>query len=193
MKMSILFFQILFLTLASITSYGQQSKDDAINSALLAAPEDKREGATVLGFDESGKTVVLRKGTNELICLADDPSRNGFSVACYHKDLDPFMARGRELRLEGKEFKEIFTIREKEAKEGKFSIPDKATLHIVTGDSFDSQSGTIVNEFKRWVFYLPYATAESTGLPEVPAGPGAPWLMNAGTFAAHIMITPAKN
>ena len=37
----------------------------------------------------------------DLICLADDPKIDALSVACYHKDLEPFMARGRELDADG--------------------------------------------------------------------------------------------
>jgi hypothetical protein len=32
--------------------------------------------------------------------FADNPKQDGFSAACYHKDLEPFMARGRVLREE---------------------------------------------------------------------------------------------
>src|SRR5690349_24925966 len=59
--------------------------------AVLAAPAEKREKAAVYGFNASGELVLLRKGSNEMICLADDPSQDGFSVACYHLDLQPFM------------------------------------------------------------------------------------------------------
>ena len=45
---------------------------------------------------------------NEMVCLADDPKQDGFSAACYHKDLDPFMGRGRELKAARKSLKEIF-------------------------------------------------------------------------------------
>src|SRR4051794_5756848 len=79
-----------------------------IKTALLAAPSADREAATVLGYDATGVVVQLRKGTNAFICLADDPKQKGFSVACYHKDLDPFMARGRALAAEGKNTNEIF-------------------------------------------------------------------------------------
>jgi hypothetical protein len=40
------------------------------------------------------------------------------------------------------------------------------------------------------VIYIPYATAESTGLPAKPGSPGMPWIMNPGTARAHIMIDP---
>jgi len=37
---------------------------------------------------------------------------------------------------------------------------------------------------------MPWATSESTGLPEAPKAPNHPWLMNPGSHKAHIMITP---
>ena len=72
-----------------------------IAAAVLAAPPDRQEGARVLGFDRDGTMVQLRAGSNDLVCLADDPGRDGFSVACYHESMEPFMARGRELTAQG--------------------------------------------------------------------------------------------
>src|SRR5690242_8723295 len=72
-------------------------KEVQIAGAVLAAPAELRDGAAVLGFDAQGKRVLLREGKNELICLAADPAKTTFEVDCYHKDLEPFMARGREL------------------------------------------------------------------------------------------------
>ena len=63
-------------------------------------------GATVLGYDAAGAVVTLRAGVNDIVCLADDPKEAAFSVACYHKDLEPFMARGRELVAKGVKGKE---------------------------------------------------------------------------------------
>ncbi len=93
-----------------------------VKLAMLAAPVEKRDGATVLGYDASGKLVTLRAGTNEMICLADDPGQKGFSVSCYHKDLEPFMKRGRELKAEGKNQADIIKIRDDEARAGKVAL-----------------------------------------------------------------------
>jgi len=78
------------------------SKEDQIAASVLAAPEEFRKEATVLGYSPEGKLVTLRKGINSMICLADDPFKKGFSAAAYFKELEPFMARGRDLRAEGK-------------------------------------------------------------------------------------------
>lgn len=168
-------------------------KAEQIGAAVMAAPEEMREDATVLGYDARGKMLTLRQGTNSMICLADNPKQAGFSVACYHKDLEPFMARGRTLRAEGKTGAEVFDIREAEAKSGVLKMPSQATtLHLLNGAevAFDPSTGTLTGANYRSVVYIPFATAESTGLPTQPMVPGGPWIMDPGTHKAHIMITP---
>lgn len=170
------------------------STDAQIAGALAAAPEADRAGATVLGFRPDGSLTTLREGTGSLVCLADDPSREGWSAACYHESLEPFMARGRELRAEGvTDSGELAQRRWAEADAGTLPMPEEpAMLYVMTGDGFDPSTGTVANAFTRWVIYTPWATAESTGLPPAPNAPGAPWLMFPGTAGAHIMITPPQ-
>lgn len=185
---------IIFLT--HITCFAQTipSKEVQIKTATLAAPEDKRADATVYGYDSDGFFVVLRKGTNEMICIADDPKSEGFSVASYQSDLDPFMIRGRELKKEGKTFQEIFDTRESEAKSGTLKMPkDGATLFVLTGEKYNPETGEVSDTYLRYVVYLPWATSETTGLPLKPSAPGMPWLMDPGTHRAHIMITPPRD
>jgi hypothetical protein len=164
-----------------------------IAGAVQAAPEDRRASAKVLGFDASGKIVTLREGSNDQVCLADNPKVEGFNVACYHKDLEPFMARGRELTAQGiTEDKERDGTRWKEIDAGKLTMPKEArTLAVTTGKAFDAATGQVSDSYTRWVLYVPHATAASTGLPTAPA-PGVPWLMDPGTAGAHIMISPVR-
>ncbi|MEK6154189.1 hypothetical protein WIW50_13040 [Flavobacteriaceae bacterium 3-367] len=181
-----------FLLLMMVVSCGQDipPAEWQIKTAVLAAPEEFRDQAKVYGYDASGKLVVLREGNNAYVCMADDPNKEGFSSAAYHMELEPFMARGRELRAQGKESKEIFDIREEEVKSGKLKMPDKTTLCVFSGTVNDQ--GEVENPYVRYVFYMPYATGSSTGLPTNPMPPGHAWLMDAGTHRAHIMITPPK-
>ncbi len=162
-----------------------------IDLAVLAAPEEQRDACTVLGYDPSGKLIKLREGTNNLICLADDPNQSGFSVACYEKGLEPFMRRGRELRAEGKDEKTVFDTREAEVKAGTLKIPDKSMLYVLTGTE-NPKTGEIEDQYLRYVIYIPYATPESTGIPLHPTGTGGPWMMDPGTHHAHIMINPPR-
>ena len=98
---------------------------DQVASAIQAAPKERRNEATVLGYSPKGELVTLRKGSNEMVCLAHDPAEKEFSVACYHKDLEPFMARGRELAAQGVKGKERHEKRWKEVQEGRLRCPAK--------------------------------------------------------------------
>lgn len=168
------------------------SPEVQIAGAVQAAPADQRTTATVIGFGADGKHTTLRAGTGVLVCLADDPRQDNFSVACYHKDLEPFMARGRELATLGTKGRGPDDLRWKEIESGKLPMPREPRLTtIVQGTAFDAATGTVADSYTRWVIYTPGATPESTGLPTTP-GPGAPWLMFPGTPGAHIMISPAR-
>ena len=163
-----------------------------IASSVQAAPEELRAGATVLGYDPARELGVLRKGSNELYCLADDPRDDAFSVACYHRDLDPFMARGRELTEQGYKGKERHEIRWKDVDEGRVAMPREARmLYVLTGKAYDAERDEVDEPYLRWVIYTPYATPESTGIPATPRD--GPWLMFAGTAGAHVMINPPKH
>ena len=165
---------------------------EQIAATVLAAPAELRAGAAVLGYSPEGKLIELRKGTNELICLASDPNKATFSAACYHKDLEPFMARGRELLAQGVTGAKRSQVRFQEIEEGKLAMPRQPrTLYVLTGSGYDAASGTVRDSYLRWVIYVPFATPESTGLSTKPS-PGAPWLMGAGTAGAHIMINPPR-
>lgn len=171
-------------------SQGIPPEKEQLATAVLAAPAELRDGAMVYGYNAKGELTVLRKGTNSLICLGDDPKQPGINVSAYHSDLEPFMARGRVLKTEGKSFQEVFDIREAEAKAGKLKMPaNPSTLYVYTADGLDA-AGAPINGYLRYVIYIPWATSESTGLPLKPTFPGQPWIMDPGTHRAHIMISP---
>ena len=180
----------------SIAQSKVPAREVQIKSALLSAPADKKDRATVYGYSANSEFILLRKGSNELICLADNPNEPEFSVACYHRDLDPFMKRGRDLRKLGKSAKEIFDTREQEVKAGKLNMPKQPTtlyVYSAADKDYNRATGQVENGYLRYVIYIPYATAETTGLPLKPEGPAMPWIMNPGTHGAHIMINPPDN
>jgi hypothetical protein len=164
--------------------------DVQVAGAVRAAPADRREGARVLAYDREGALITGRAGSNDLVCLADDPKRKGFKVACYHRDLEPYMARGRALRAQGVSGEENRKTRWEEIDSGRLPMSKAPrTLYVLTGDGFDPKTGSVTTPYLRWVIYTPHATPESTGL-STEASPSAPWLMFPGTAGAHIMITP---
>jgi hypothetical protein len=190
MKTTILISSLMFASAALAADV--PPPDVQISAALLAAPADLRTGAAVLGYNPQGELVKLREGQNELICLASDPTKTAFSVACYHRDLEPYMARGRELLAQKITGQKRNDIRWKEVADGKLQLPrEPHTLYVLNGTAFDAATGKVTDAYLRWVIYVPFATPESTGLSTKPSD-NAPWLMNPGTAGAHIMINPPK-
>ena len=172
------------------------NKEQQIAAASFAAPTEVRNGAKIYGYDNDGNFMTLREGSNEMICIADDPNKDGIEVVSYHNSLEPYMARGRALKAEGKSFAERRDIREKEATDLTLAMPEKsATLHILYGKNgyFDIDSSKVRNTKYRYVVYIPFATQASTGLSLQPNAPGHPWLMFPGKANAHIMITPPND
>ncbi len=165
------------------------SQDEQIAGAALSLPEDMRDGAKVIGWTGDGDNVVLREGTNAMVCLAYRGTGN-FSTACYHESLDPYMARGRDLTREGITGSANRERRWEEMDAGTIAGPERAAqLYILTADGLDS-SGAAINRYVRTVIYYPHATQATTGIPETPQNGGLPWLMFPGTAGAHVMITP---
>jgi hypothetical protein len=190
MKFSMLFPMLALVSIAVAAEVPPATAQ--IAGAVLAAPAELRDGAAVLGWDAQGGRVMLREGKNEMFCLATDPAKTAFNVACYHKELEPFMARGRELLAQKVTGAKRNEIRFKEIEDGKLPMPKAPrTLYVLTGTSFDSASGKVQDPYLRWVIYVPFATPETTGL-STKGTEGAPWLMAPGTAGAHIMISPAK-
>jgi hypothetical protein len=167
------------------------SVEAQVAAAVLPLPEEFRADATVLGYLMGNKLTVIRPGSGAMICLADDPREARFHVACYHRDLEPFMARGRELRAGGMSADSASDQRNAEVESGKLPMPKQGALWQLTAapDSMDWTTNTPRGARALYVVYMPGATSASTGIPERPA-PGTPWLMFPGTPRAHIMFVP---
>jgi hypothetical protein len=168
-----------------------QAKSDVrqIADAVSPLPEPMREAAAVRGYRGDG-LVPLRDGTNGMICLADDPGREGFHAACYHQSLEPFMARGRALRAAGMGAEASDSVRLAELVAGSLAMPEAgAALYSLfhDDDTFDPSAGATAGLTGLYVIYLPHATEASTGISATPSRE-RPWLMYPGKPTAHVMI-----
>jgi len=164
-----------------------------IAAAVAPLPEEMRAGATVLGYTATGKPIVtLREGTNDMICLLPDPSSSQFHAACYHKAMEPFMARGRELRAGGVSGGQVDTVRFAEVRAGKLKMPTQPSmLYQIFGGSFDSVAAKASGGNSLFVTYIPFATPATTGISARPSAT-SPWIMFPGTPKAHIMYAGTK-
>lgn len=164
--------------------------EQQIAAAVLPLPADLRAGATVMGYREAGKLTVIRRGGNGMTCLALYVVRGNFHVACYSDSLEPFMARGRELRDQGVNAQQVDTVRFAEVASGKLRMPPMGTLYSLSApkENYDAATNSLKGAAPLTVVYVPNATPASIGITAVPTSNG-PWLMFPGTPKAHIMIT----
>ena len=164
-----------------------------IAAAVTPLPPEMRDGATVLGYTALGKPLVtLREGKNDMICLAPDPSAPSFHAACYHKAMEPFMARGRQLRAQGITGGRVDTVRFAEVKSGKLPVPKQPSmLYQIFGGTFDSVTAKASGGQSLFVTYIPFATPATTGISATPSD-HTPWIMFPGTPKAHIMYAGTK-
>ena len=69
-------------------------------------------------------------------------------------------------------------------------LPKYGALYSLTGkkEGWDPVKRTASGAMPLSVVYIPFATAEETGLSAQPKRAGEPWLMFSGTPKAHIML-----
>ncbi len=158
---------------------------DEITQATLPLPEDLRAGATVYKYDpKSGERIVLRKGTNFAECTPR--GTDGFTW-CYNAVTGPRRDMSAKLRAQGKSDQEVAD-----------AVAAATKAGTLTPTPFGTMSYRLYGKKDRiqllWVLSVPGATAESVGVSDADhrddaiGGAGVPWLMQAGTPGAHIMI-----
>ncbi|MGD8726208.1 MAG: hypothetical protein PVH40_01120 [Gemmatimonadales bacterium] len=181
-------FSIATVSVASASAQFSPT-DQEIAGAIAPLPENLRDGAGVLGYRD-GSLVELREASNGIICLGDDPAQGGFHAACYHRDLEPFMARGRQLRAAGHGTAAVDSVRQAEIEAETLAMPlePRALYSLSSRQEADAATGVPADARGLYVIYVPYATEASTGISAKPAG-DRPWLMDPGTPWAHVMIS----
>ena len=175
--MRLLLFVSLWLLLGLLSGTPTaQTVTDQITEAVLAAPESLRDGARVIVRDDEGQPTILRAGTNSLVCEPDGP-QPGFGVECYHSSFQAVMDWTYRRLAEGaRTYREAYADGGPEA-----DINAGAMQYALIGQTKEDAVQTMSIK-------LPYATADSTGLP-IEERDNGPWLMWAGTVAAHIMFS----
>ncbi len=197
--MSRIAFCLVFVSVAraGFAQPSQQALSPALRiaAAVSPAPAGMRSAATVMDYDSTGTLVTVREGTGLLICLADNPRGKSFHVACYDRELEPFMARGRALRAQHVSSDETDSIRAREIRGGKLAMPRHPTAlyqYVAERDSVNGAAGVIHGASYLYIVYMPFATQATTGFPAQPLEDGGPWLMYPGKPWAHLMIGPPK-
>ena len=172
---------LLVAFLAVSTSAFAQSPD--IDTPLLAAPANQREGAMVVKWKPDFTYETLRKGTNRLACYdrSGQPGQAAFSLECTSiANLDR-VAQNMKFEAMGDKKQAMLDAAEKDGTRAK---PEFGSVWYHLSGA-DRQSATT-----HMTIAVPMATAASMGLPDNPRQGGV-WIMNAGTTTAHLM-TPGE-
>jgi len=169
----------VMLTLAGSST--AQSQDPALEKALLAAPRQLKDAATVIKWKSDFTYDTLRKGTNRLVCYERpvQPGQQPFSVECTSIANLERVAQSlkTETIADPKERQAAFEAMEKA---GKWTKPEFGSVfYNLTGASPEQARSHVT-------ISVPGATTQTLGLPE-DASKGGVWIMNAGSSAAHIM------
>jgi hypothetical protein len=178
------------LALAAVPSLNAQEPTDEwmIAAAVLAAPPQFRAAAEVRKWDH-GSLVTIREGSG-VICIADTPGDDAFRGACYHESLEPFMARGRELKAEGLSGMKYQEARWADADAGRLKLPEHMAMVFNLSfacEDFDPATADPTTGGRLHAAYAPYLTPEMSGLPLAPQTQ-EPWLMWPGKAGAHVMV-----
>jgi hypothetical protein len=156
-----------------------------VDKALLPAPPNMKDQATVVKWKPDFTYTTLRKGTNRLVCYdrSGFPQQLPFSTECTSiANLDR-AAQNLKFEAAGDRTKTQALIDEAE-KNGTRVKPEFGSVwYHVMGQSADMTR-------KHMTIAVPGATAQSLGLPDNPRQGGV-WIMNAGTTTAHLM-TPGE-
>jgi len=79
---SVLFISGLAIAQQHSMPSGKMTDEDIIKSATSAAPEAIAKGATIIDVAPDGKIRVVRQGTNQFTCMADNPNTPGPDPMC---------------------------------------------------------------------------------------------------------------
>ena len=178
---------VLFVlgVIAVSTSAFAQAPDDAIEKALLAAPANLREGATVIKWKPDFTYDTLKKGTNRLVCYdrSGFPEQQVFSIECTSLSNLDRVAQNLKFESVGDKAKTQALVDAAE-KDGIRVKPEYGSVwyHMAGADREHARPHMTIA--------IPGATAQSTGLSDKRREDGV-WIMNAGTSTAHIM-TPGE-
>jgi hypothetical protein len=160
-----------------------------VDTALLAAPAQLKDQATVVKWKPDFTYTTLRKGTNRLVCFdkSGAPLQAAVSIECTSMGNMDRVAQNMKIEAMGggdrAKAQAMFDAAEKDGTRVK---PEFGSVwyHV-----FGMDKDHLDRDHTRthMTIAVPGATAQSLGLPD-KGGQGGVWIMNAGTSTAHLMV-----
>src|SRR6059058_3977903 len=162
---------VLSILVVSVSALAQTTTDP-IEKALLPAPRQLKDGATVIKWKADYTYDTLRKGTNRMVCYdrSGQPGQQPFAVEC--TSIANLERVAQSLKMEA--------IPDKKASQAAFEAAEKAGTWTKPefGSLWMHFSGPDQAQAHMHVtIAVPGATTQSLGLPD-NAGKGGVWIMN---------------
>jgi hypothetical protein len=172
----------LFLGVLALSAGAFAQTSPEIDTALLAAPAQLRDGATVIKWKPDYTYDTLRKGTNRLVCFDKSgmPGQLPFSIECSSIGNLDRIAQNLKFEAEPDRAKRTAALDAAE-KNGTRAKPEYGSVwyHLMGKDRATARTHMTIA--------VPGATTASTGLPD-NGKQGNVWVMDPGTSTAHLMI-----
>jgi hypothetical protein len=176
---------LLCLVPLAIGSPAAQSDDDAVATALMAAPPALAANAMVIRLDDAGDYEVLREGDNDLVCWdrSDQPNMS-FSVQCTSVGNLARIKQNRAWAMSGQSAEEIRAMQEAAEADGTRELSVYGSMYYTVAGA-DADSANL-----HMTIAVPYATGETLGglAEEGSYTRAGTWVMQVGTSSAHIML-----
>jgi hypothetical protein len=155
-----------------------------VDKALLAAPANLKDQATVIKWKPDFTYDTLRKGTNRIVCFDKSgfPLMPMFMIECTSLgNLDRVAQNLKTEAASGGDRAKANAMFDAQEKDGTRVKPEYGSVwyHLQGPDQARARNHMTVA--------LPGATTQSTGLPDNNKTGGV-WIMNAGTSTAHLMV-----
>jgi hypothetical protein len=166
-----------------LCTFASSQTQDPIEKALLAAPVQMRDAATVIKWKMDFTYDTLRKGTSRLACYERpiQPGDQPFSMECTSIANLERVAQSLKTEASYKDAKERRAAFEALEKAGKWSKPEFGSVF------YNLTGANQATAHSHATICVPGATMQTLGLPENGEKGGA-WVMYPGTSAAHIML-----
>jgi hypothetical protein len=153
-----------------------------VDTALLAAPANLKDQATVVKWKPDQTYTTLRKGTNRLVCYdrSGFPLQQAFSIECTMLGNLDRVAQNMKIEALGDRAKAQAAFDELEKNGTRVKPEFGSVFYHIQGPEQARARGHVT-------IAVPGATTASLGLPDNGRGGGV-WIMNAGTTTAHLMV-----
>ena len=174
---------VLGVSLVASAAFAQAPAAD-LETALIPAPANLKEGATIIKWKPDYTYDTLKKGTNTLVCFDRTnlalPGAQAVDAECTSLSNLQRVAQNLKFEAEPDRAKRQAALDAAE-KDGSRVKPEYGSVwyHVRGADKNNLRRHTTVA--------VPGATSASTGIPDNPKQGGI-WIMDAGTSTAHLMI-----